>query len=201
MKRKKKVLVFLVLVLVAALAFAGCGDKGGQESGESTNTAQESWVLPEQPEAGSGLTSFATLDLFGEQKDPSMFADYKYTLVNVWGTYCNPCIRVMPETEKLYQEYKDKGLGVAAIVVDTRDDSGAVSMEQVEYAQQLVDQQGVTYPNLLPSDSLMADLLSRVSVTPSYFFVDSKGEIVSSIYEGGRSDDEWGKIIEQETGI
>ena len=47
----------------------------------------------------------------------------------------------------------------------------------------------------------MKNLVNRISVIPSYIFVDSKGNITSTVYEGGRSYDEWVKIIEEETGI
>lgn len=200
MKRKRGLVIGFVLVSVLlALTFTACGDKSGE--GDKSAPAQEAWKLPEEQGEGAQLTAFKTLNLEGEEVDQSIFANYKYTLVDVWGTYCNPCIRAMPDTEKLYQEYKDKGLGVVGIVVDSLDQSGAVSMDQVSQAQEIVKQQGATYPDLLLSDSIMRNVVSSISAVPSYFFVDSKGNITSTVYEGGRSYDEWVKIIEEETGI
>ncbi|MCI7303433.1 MAG: TlpA disulfide reductase family protein [Clostridiales Family XIII bacterium] len=204
MKRKKGKLLFAVMILaVTVMVLSACGDQGGEDksSGDQNAAAQPAWTLPEEQTEGKDLTSFKTLDLTGTETDQSVFANYKYTLIDVWGTYCNPCIRSMPDNEKLYQAFKDKGLGVMGIVVDALDQSGSVDMDQVDYAKELLDKQGVTYPVLLPSEGVMKNLVNRISVIPSYIFVDSKGNITSTVYEGGRSYDEWVKIIEEETGI
>jgi cytochrome c biogenesis protein CcmG, thiol:disulfide interchange protein DsbE len=39
-------------------------------------------------------------------------------LLNVWATNCDPCRREMPSIEKLYADYKPKGLKVVAVSVD-----------------------------------------------------------------------------------
>ena len=204
MKRKQGKLLLAIMVLaVAVIGLSACGDKSGEEknSGDKSAAAQQAWTLPEYQTEGKDLTDFKTLDLTGKEADQSVFSNYEYTLIDIWGTYCNPCIRSMPDNEKLYQAFKDKGLGVMGVVVDALDQSGSVDMEQVDYAKELLQQQGVTYPVLLPSDTVMKNLVNRVSVIPSYVFVDRKGNITSTVYEGGRSYDEWVKIIEEETGI
>ncbi|MCJ7508409.1 MAG: TlpA family protein disulfide reductase [candidate division Zixibacteria bacterium] len=40
-------------------------------------------------------------------------------LVNFWATWCPPCKQEIPELIKLQEEYKDKGLGVVGISMDS----------------------------------------------------------------------------------
>ena len=53
-----------------------------------------------------------------------MFSDYDLTLVNVFTTWCSPCVKEIPELQELYKEMKDKGVGVAGVVLDTTDEKG-----------------------------------------------------------------------------
>ena len=62
-----------------------------------------------------GANTYKTLD------------DYKgkVVLLNLWATWCEPCIREMPSIERLHRAYGDKGLSVVAVSVDAyaNDDS------------------------------------------------------------------------------
>ena len=53
--------------------------------------------------------------------------DYKgkVVLLNLWATWCEPCLREMPSIERLHRAYGDKGLAVVAVSVDAyaNDDS------------------------------------------------------------------------------
>jgi len=40
------------------------------------------------------------------------------TVVNIWATYCAPCRVEMPSLQRLYDEYRDKGLRIVAVSID-----------------------------------------------------------------------------------
>ena len=40
------------------------------------------------------------------------------TLINIWATWCGPCINEMPSLERAYQAYRDRGFRVAAVSID-----------------------------------------------------------------------------------
>lgn len=42
----------------------------------------------------------------------------KAVLVNLWATWCKPCVNEMPLLEKLHQNYKDKGIKVITLSMD-----------------------------------------------------------------------------------
>ena len=121
------------------------------------------------------VISFETVDLDGNPvKSEDLFAKNKVTMINLWGTYCGPCITEMPELEKMYQEFASKGGGIISIVVDVPVDNNKF----LENAQTIVKETGVTYPNLRVWEGY--DELLEHQGTPTTYFVDSKGRLIGS---------------------
>lgn len=67
--------------------------------------------------------SFKSIDLDGTEISSDLYSNNKITMVNIWGTFCGPCIREMPDLAKLSQEYKSKGVEIIGIPIDIADDS------------------------------------------------------------------------------
>ncbi len=55
--------------------------------------------------------------------DKSLFSfeDYesKYILFDFWGTWCNPCIKLIPELQKLNNDFKDKNFVLISVAFDS----------------------------------------------------------------------------------
>ena len=58
--------------------------------------------------------------MLGENRYKTYEADYKgqVVLLNVWGTFCPPCIVEMPSLQRLYETYRDSGLKIVAVSID-----------------------------------------------------------------------------------
>lgn len=52
--------------------------------------------------------------------EPKGIAAYRgqVTLINIWATYCEPCLVEMPSLDRLYARYKSKGFKVVGVAVD-----------------------------------------------------------------------------------
>ena len=137
-------------------------------------------------------------DLNDETYTQEMFADYDLTMINVFTTWCTPCVREIPDLEKIYQEMKDDGVGVAGIVLDAADGSGETDGETVEKAKMLAEKTGVSYPFLIPDEGYLNGRLAGIQAVPETFFVDRDGNIVGETYSGSRSFEDWKSIIEKE---
>ncbi|HKM34195.1 MAG TPA: rhodanese-like domain-containing protein [Lachnospiraceae bacterium] len=153
-------------------------------------------ISGEWEEKEGTYASFSTVDLNGEYVDESFFQDKKITMVNVWATFCSPCLQEMPELGELSQEYADKDVQFVGVVLDTMDADANVDQSQVENARQLVEQTGASYTHLLPSRDLLQAGLAEMYYVPTTFFVDSNGSIVGETYVGSKSKEEWTAIID-----
>lgn len=44
-----------------------------------------------------------------------------YVLVDVWASWCGPCMREMPEVKECYKKYKRKGFTIVGVSLDDKD--------------------------------------------------------------------------------
>ena len=44
----------------------------------------------------------------------------KVVVIDFWATWCRPCLEAMPEMKRLYAKYKDKGMEIVGISLDTK---------------------------------------------------------------------------------
>lgn len=217
MKLKKNRLYILMMatVICGSMAWGGCASGGKTESGEESsreeNTsgeehASEEEELPreentsgeESASEGNNLGEFSMQDIEGETYTQEMFADYDLTMVNVFTTWCSPCVNEIPDLQKLREEMKDQGVNVVGIVLDSVDSSGNADAEVVEMAKVLAERTGAAYPFLIPDQGLLNGRLLGINAVPETFFVDKEGNIVGETYSGSRSLEDWKEVVQTE---
>ncbi len=208
MKMKKSGSVCLLVSLLSATmaVSGGCGrteekenvQGAGTEETEETaadENGQTGQAESEDADGGSGQSAgitFEARDLEGNTVTETVFAESELTMVNVWATYCNPCLSEMPELGELAGEYRSDEFQIIGIVSDVQEESEA---EVVEYAAMLVEQTGAAYPHLLLNESLFRSMLSGVSAVPTTFFVNEKGEVLDTVV-GAMDKDSWKEKID-----
>ena len=150
--------------------------------------------------AGDSKTvgKFETKGVDGKDYTEKVFSDYDLTLVNIFTTWCSPCVNEIPELEKLYEEMKEKGVGVVGVVLDTVGDDGKQDDATVKKAGVLQEKTKASYPFLIPDSTMINGRLNGISAFPETFFVDKEGNIVGETYSGSHSLDEWKEIVEKE---
>ncbi|WP_148685916.1 cytochrome c biogenesis protein CcdA [Candidatus Nitrosocosmicus hydrocola] len=89
-------------------------------------------------------------------------------ILNSWATWCVPCREEMPGLEQLYEEYKDKGLEVIGVSVDSfgMDDRIKLFAERI----------GVTYPIWHDPNDAFTRTFKAIGVPESYL-IDKNGTI------------------------
>ncbi len=142
---------------------------------------------------------FSAKDIFDNTYTQEMFENYDLTLVNVFATWCSPCVEEMPVLESLRCEYEQKGikLGVVAVVMDTKTENG-VDENALELAKTLYERSGANFPFIIPDDTVMNGRLIGIESFPESFFVDSNGNIVSEPYIGANTQRQWEEIVDSE---
>lgn len=183
--------------MVACLVFVGMAVGCGSEK-LSPNEGETTGIEQPKPKKTAGIfTSFQTEDIYGDEVDQDIFKDYDVTMVNVWGTYCGPCLREMPDLGKLHKAYSDQGVQIVGILVDAQDPTTLRPMEkQMDLAKEIVETTGADYRHLLLTPELIDGKIGAVYAIPHTFFVDGEGNELGIAYDGSRSKEEWEKIIE-----
>ena len=123
-------------------------------------------IVKEEKRVGA----FTTTDLDGNEVTESIFSGYDLTVINVWGTFCGPCIGEMPELARWHKELPEN-VQLIGLVSDVNE-GGDVSA-----AKKILSDTGVEFVNLLSSNSLIP-LLSMSQYVPTTYFVDSEGKMV-----------------------
>ncbi|GAE91318.1 cytochrome c-type biogenesis protein ResA [Gracilibacillus boraciitolerans JCM 21714] len=94
----------------------------------------------------------------------------KGVMLNFWATYCGPCKKEMPYMEKLYPEYKEKGIEILAVSVD------ATELVITNF----VEEYDLTFPILHDKNSQVLDAYG-IRPLPTTYFIDENGIVVERV--------------------
>jgi len=161
--KKKKRLIFRVIMLIilaGATAFALY----------SSFTEEDQEVV----QVGDQAPNFQLPTVNMEQETMTLSElEGKGVMLNFWGTWCPPCKEEMPFMEKLYPEYKEKGVEIVAVALD---DSRLV-------IEGFIEDYGLTFPNLHDKNYQVNDAYG-VGYLPATFFINEDGEVVNKVVGG-----------------
>jgi cytochrome c biogenesis protein CcmG, thiol:disulfide interchange protein DsbE len=118
---------------------------------------------------GSKAPNFHAVTVDGARHNESL-SKYKgdVVLLNVWATWCQPCVVEMPAIERLYHDYGPQGLKVVAVSIDT----GATDADVRAFATK----RGLTFDILRDS---VQDIVGQYQTTgvPETFVIARDGVI------------------------
>ncbi|MCT4592658.1 MAG: TlpA family protein disulfide reductase [Anaeromicrobium sp.] len=176
-----KKILGLVLTIVLVLSLGACGKKEVK-----TNETPKVEKKEKVEERLAKFPEFKLNDLNGNEVSNEDFKNYDITMINIWGTFCPPCIEELPELEKLSEAYKDKNFRLMGIIVD-RDEYGA---------KELLKEKGATYTNFVPNRNIEG-LLANFDAVPTTIFVNKNGEVLRKIVVGSRSFEDYDEIVKE----
>ena len=141
------------------------------------------------------LAGLKTTDIYGRSVDSSLIADRKLVMVNIWATYCQPCINEMTDLGNLSRDLADQGILILGLISDCQNGDLSANQAQLKKAQSIASSTKADYPHLLPTERMHWDFLSGLEAVPTTFFVDGTSRQVGSVYLGAKSEAEWREII------
>jgi thiol-disulfide isomerase/thioredoxin len=106
-----------------------------------------------------------------ELRDPSgavhRLLDYrgKVVVLGFWATWCGPCVRAMPEMQRLHELYKDKGVVILGINCWEESNPAAWMREN-----------GYSYGLLLKGEDIAQSY--KVSTLPAVYVIGGDGRII-----------------------
>ena len=200
---KKNKLLLLSVFILSILFVSSCNKQDIKTSSDevkiqenapvSTSKADVSSEVKndtKSDEKGGPWSKFTASDLDEKEYNQDILKDKKLTVINIWGTFCGPCLRELPYLAEIAEEYKEKDVQFVGIVIDTLDQNGEYSKDQINVAKDIIS-------NLLPSPDLINIYLKNVQAIPETLILDNKGNIMQS-FLGSREKDDFKKIIDEE---
>jgi thiol-disulfide isomerase/thioredoxin len=92
----------------------------------------------------------------------------KVVFMNIWATWCPPCVAEMPNIQKLYEKV---GSDKIAFVMLSVDEGG------VEKVKKFINKKGFTFPVYMPASQMPQEFYSNA--IPTTFIISPEGKIVA----------------------
>lgn len=96
----------------------------------------------------------------------------RVVVLNVWATWCAPCVREMPALQRLHEKLEAEGLSVVAVSVD----ADAPPFNGMSEVRNFVAQHGLTFTILHDGTGAIYNIFD-VSALPMTFVIDRNGRI------------------------
>ncbi len=130
-------------------------------------------------DAGYPAPDFEVVDAHGS---PVSLADYqgRVVLLNIWATWCAPCLEEMPSMQRLYDAFSPDDFVIAAVSIDApvgdADAAGNPGGDPLVFASRL----GLTFPILLDPPGEIQRIYQTTGV-PESFLIGPHGIIYKKV--------------------
>jgi len=134
------------------------------------NNTPSTFSLSETLTDGKPAPDFSLPDLDGKKVNLSDYLG-KVVLVNIWATWCLPCVEEMPSMQKLYNEFKNDDFEILAVSID---------VQGLEVVAPFMENHKLTFPALLDPQGTVKTPYGITGV-PESFIIDKDGTLVKKI--------------------
>ena len=164
------------LLLAVCALISVCTACGGAKDTAQNDQQEEEIQTPEKPDETEerftefpDLRSFAAQTADGTSFGPEDLSQVDLTVINMWATFCGPCIAEMPELADLEKSLPDN-VRLITFCLDAETETDAM--------QTILDDTGFTGVTLVSCDGDLEKLMMQTMYVPTTVFVDSEGNMV-----------------------
>jgi len=191
-------LTFILLFIKAADANKPIDSKPVSFTGQEPANVEDKTVTaetppPEQPKANDKTFafpfSFTAKDIYGDEVTEASLGEKELFSVHYWATWCQPCVKEMPELSKVAEEYGGK-VGFIALLDDY--DSG------ISAAKRIAQSSNTPFVSVDAHNEDLRALLKMVQsgYVPTTILIDKNGNIVGEQIIGSYGSG-YGKLIDE----
>lgn len=159
-KSNLRIILFIPIAVIALYVFVLL----------QNNTPPAIDIEPAHTQKGPSAPNFTLQDLDGRMVNLSDYRG-KVVLLNIWATWCPPCVAEIPSLDKLYKMMEDEDFELLAVSVD---EGGKRAVES------FMKNKNMSFPILLdPRGSIQR--LYRTTGVPESFIIRKDGTIDNKI--------------------
>lgn len=195
MRKNRKPFLFLSPFFLSLVFLSGCAGTAPQETSRASQevSAEPEEAAPDSQAAQGGeeqearteseetslngfpeqMPDFTAKDLNGNTVTETIFQDKDLTVINIWGTFCPPCIGEMPELGEWAKNMPDQ-VQLVGLITDIQ---GEEDQEGRELAGTIVEKAGAEFTQIIANEDFYP-VLQQVVGVPTTIFVDREGKLV-----------------------
>ena len=150
-------------------AQAGSGNRAGYAAGDGS-------IEQLAPASRGSALAIAGVTVDGGRWSMTDQGSGKVVVVNVWGSWCPPCVAETPALQGAWAAYEKAGKPVAFVGIDT--------MESPDTGLAFLKAKGVTYPSISDQASQGAPTLAlqgKAPATPTTLVLDRQGRVAARV--------------------
>ena len=174
----KKLTILSATLLSSALILSACSSASDkkEETNKQTSTSSSSETKATQ------AFDFTAMDKDGKTVKLSDFKGKK-VYINMWASWCGPCMREIPELEKVYQKYKNNK-DIVFLSMTSPNDAEFKNQSPQDKSKDVIlkkaKELGVTYPVLFDvNDRFIINYAIRSF--PTHILINSDGTFETRI--------------------
>ena len=121
---------------------------------------------------GVPFPDFNEKDIQGDELSISKYKG-KVVLLDFWATWCPPCVREVPDIQKLYNKYHSQGFEIVGISLD----------EEKDALENFVKQRKMPWPQIFAGNRFENKLAIKygIAFAPSTFLIGRDGKVVKQV--------------------
>lgn len=179
--------VGLLITLLGLISISGCARPGGAPGDQQPNeqaTASENSVGTEaEASDATPAPAVSEVRIVDKNQFQSVLDELKgkVVLIDFWGTWCAPCLELLPHTVEAAAKYGPKGFVVVAVAIDDPADIAAVDAK-------LTQRSGYVLP-FLSKYGVSSESVEKFGISdgalPHLKLLDRSGKVVETFGIGG----------------